>query len=112
MKNLKDMSARIDKEIEQIIKRDISLKRDDLPQLSKELVGIHNIVDRLGNFIKDQIREQKIVTAKKAIECLLSNGFSFQDVKLDGVSFEINGKEIIQQRYDFSFPDEEPDTPF
>ncbi len=94
---LKDRkNLRITKIVNEIVRMLTSLTRDDLAKLDDELEGVWELIGELQGFISDEVTKQKKAEAKKAIKILIDEGFSFKNIAIDDMHFEISKNKRIQ----------------
>lgn len=94
---LKDRkNLRITKIVNEIVRMLTSLTRDDLAKLNDELDGVWELIGELQGFISDEVTKQKKAEAKKAIKILIDEGFSFENIAIDDMHFEISKNKRIQ----------------
>lgn len=81
-----------------------SLEQGDLEKLRCDLSGLCTYADQLFNFVQSCEDNLKESEAKRAIDSLMKEGFSFKEINLDGVGFSINDGQVERVTHEDEIP--------
>jgi hypothetical protein len=98
------IKTKIEQNISQIRKIEMTLNSDDQEGLFDSLKSLHYFVYHFAEWVSSQVTTQFEDTTKNKVKEIIDAGFSFESIVLNGVKFQIDNEGNIEKCPDDDIP--------